>query len=634
MNDTLKKAKKAFSRLVNGEAGEPVAKSSAGPGEKRIVAAPRKQVCASVASRRPPIKEIDYIESIPKHKGILILDPTAAAAQLKYRDYYVLLDMGGKKFWALAIDQYFQNHHFLTAIEKAETAGLSLAGRGRITVACLQQLNQQLENSAASHQKKEASQSKDDRSRALFLLEAIVKSAIEKEASDIHVCIREPKGPDTGTGEVKFRIHGILKRQGDLYTSSLMRQMINNAYTSTTITDEQSRDKDQPVYTDRRNLKAMMRVDYKGEKVSLRFQQIVAHEGFDGIWRILRSKNVKKLASLGYEPSQQHIMELATRSSTGITLIIGVTGSGKTTTLMSMLDMDPEGNTSRKVFTAEDPPEYMLANTTRVCVQRSEETEKDDKGSPFLKLMRDLMRADPDVLMLGEVRDTHSGRFAQAAVQSGHAVYGTLHGNSAVGAFSRLSSDTIGIDRDTLCMPGFITLLVYQRLLRVLCQKCKLPALGHIPETMIEEIVRFGINPEKVFTRNKEGCEHCNFIGATGRTVCAEVIQPDRDLLQLFHSGEDWKAEEHWRRQRREAFDHGDMRGKTAFEHAVYKMSKGLIDPMDIDREISPFETYHIFPIKTGEEGAIHTNDLIAAKKELREQQYQAAAKALPASPH
>lgn len=631
MSNTLDKAKKAFGLLLNGEGKRGAVNPPPGNGEKKGSTA-RKQVSAASASRRPPIKEIESLESLPKYKGILILDNTAASAQLKFRDYYVLLDTGNKSFWALAIGQYFQSHHFLTAIEKAEASGLRLHGRGRISVACLQQLNILLEKAATTFQKKDVAKSQDDRSKALFLLEEIVKNAIEKDASDIHVCIRDPKGPDTGTGVVLYRIHGILKRQGESYPSSLLRQMVNNAYTSTTITDEHSRDKDQPVYTDRRNLKAMMRVDNKGERISLRFQQIVAHEGFDAIWRVLRAKSVAKLPSLGYEASQQHAMELASRSSTGITLIIGVTGSGKTTTLMSLLAMDPDQNKARKVFTAEDPPEYKMFNTTPVAIQRSEETEKSDKGSPFLKLMRDLMRADPDVIMLGEVRDTHSGRFAQAAVQSGHAVYGTLHGNSAVGAFSRLSSDTIGIDRDTLCMPGFVTLLVYQRLLRVLCPKCKLPALRAIPDAMVEQIVRFGINPEKVFTRNKEGCEHCDFIGATGRTVCAEVILPDRELLRLFHSGEDWKAEEHWRRQRREAFDHGDMRGKTAFEHGIYKMSKGLVDPMDIDREIAPFETYHIFPLTTNE-GAVQSDDYLATEKKHHEQQYQAA-KTFPPSPH
>lgn len=634
MSDSFDKAKKVFGRILGGSQGDIRSKSYA---NKTGVRSSQKRVNSTAAViRREQIKEVSALDGLPKHKGLLSLDPTANAIQLKHRDYYVLLDTGGKSFWALAIDHYFVSHHFLAAVEKAESAGFRCAGKGRITVSCLQQLNTLLENSAAAHQKKDVSKAKDERSRALYLLDEIVRSAVNKNASDIHVCIRDPYGPGSGTGVVLYRIHGILKRQGDSYPSSLLRQMINNAYTSTDITDEHSRDKDQPVYTDRANLKAMMRVNYKDEKISLRFQQIVAHEGLDGIWRILRQKSVATLSSLGYESSQQYMMELASRSSNGIILVVGVTGSGKTTTLMSMLAMDPDNNRTRKVFTAEDPPEYRMYNTTQVFIQRSEDTEKGQKQSPFQKLMRDLMRADPDVIMLGEVRDVHSGQFAQAGVQSGHAVYGTLHGNSAVGAIPRLSSETIGIDRETLCMPGFLTLLVYQRLLRVLCPHCKLPAVGNLSEIIIEQIVRFGINPDKVHTRNKEGCERCNGIGASGRTVCAEIILPDREFLRLFHAGEDWKAEEYWRQQRRVPFDQPDMRGKTAFEHALYKMSQGLIDPVDIDREIAPFETYHIFPM-AGEEGEviINADSFVSAEESPTQRQpSRQAAEAEPSVPH
>lgn len=634
MNDLLGKAKKAFDRLANGEDKSASVRTPAAKSGKGIRSA--KKPVSSV-SKRTTIKEIDSLDIIPEHKGTLVLDAKSGADQLKFRDYYILLDAGNKGFWALAIEQYFQNHHFLTIIEKAEASGYHLLGRGKITVACLQQLNSFLENAAAGQQKKEAVKSHDDRNQALFLFEEIVKAAVEKEASDIHICIRDPHGKDSGTGIVQYRIHGILKQQGDSYPSSLLRLMITSAYTSTKITDEHSRDKDQPVYTDRADLKAMMRVHCKGERISLRFQQIVVHEGLDGIWRILRSKSVAALASLGYESSQQYVMELASRCSNGIILIVGVTGSGKTTTLMSMLAMDPDHNRTRKVFTVEDPPEYTMVNTSPVFVQRSEETEKGDQQSPFLKLMRNLMRADPDVIMLGEIRDRHSGAFAQAGVQSGHAVYGTLHGNGVIGAIPRLSSETIGIDRETLCMPGFLAVLVYQRLLRVLCPKCKVKATAKngLPETMIEQIIRFGINPDKVYTRNKEGCEHCNNIGATGRTVCAEVLLPTRELLQLFHSGEDWKAEEYWRKQRRAAFDQPDMRGKTAFEHAVYKMSQGMVDPMDIDREISPFETYHIFPItdEIEHENGVIANDRILAEEKTGQTQYPAA-KTISQFPH
>lgn len=641
MKKILDDAKKALDRICNRNGHslptpappvrrqQAVAAPGGGPARPSSAPAPPKKAPSAGATRMgaAPIREITSVDELPKHRGLVAFDREFVATQLKYRDHYILLETGPREFCAFAIEQYFMDHLFLTAVDLAERAGWRLVDKGKISATCLIQLNSMLEASAEAHQKKEVGRSKSEQSKALNLFREIVKNAVEKGASDIHICIRDPNGKDSGTGVVLFRIHGLLKRQGDSYPSAILHQLVTNTYTSTEITDEHSRDKDQPVYTERANLKAMMRVVVKSERISLRFQQIQVNNGIDAIWRILRAKSVAKLSTLGYESSQQYMIELASRSADGLVLLVGVTGSGKTTTLMSTLAMDPEENRTRKVFTVEDPPEYHMFNTSQAFIQRSDETEKDGKQSPFQKLMRDLMRADPDVIMLGEIRDTHSGQFAQAAVQSGHAVYATLHGKSAVEAVPRLASKTIGINRDILCMPGFIRMLVYQRLLRVLCPKCKQKALEALPETMIEQITRFGINPEKVFTRNKKGCEHCKGIGAVGRTVCAEVILPDRDFLKLFHSGNDWQAEEHWRSQRKAPFDQADMRGKTAFEHALYKMSCGMVDPVDIDREIHPFETYHIFPIaKTNEEGVLSDDHVASGEAGESRQPYKAAA--------
>jgi len=184
-------------------------------------------------------------------------------------------------------------------------------------------------------------------------------------------------------------------------------------------------------------------------------------------------------------------------------------------------------------------------------------------------------------------------------VQSGHSVLTSVHTPSAIDIVGRLTSDEIGLPRETVASRNFISALVYQKLLALTCTKCKLPAVGNMDATKLRLIEsKFGIPRESISVANPSGCPHCKGYGVHKITVVAEVIVPDNAIRKLIREGSDMEAEELWRSRRTANFTESNCDGKTAFEHALYKMSQGLIAPQTIEDAFEPFETYQVYEIE------------------------------------
>lgn len=359
--------------------------------------------------------------------------------------------------------------------------------------------------------------------------------------------------------------------------------------------------------------------------------------GFDMVMRLLVVKESSKpltLEMLGYQKKQREMIEEGIAQGVGVTIVAGTTGSGKSTTLQNILKSEIlSRNHKIKVITVEDPPEYFIPGSTQIPVSRDADG---DAHKAFKNALKASMRMDPDVIMIGEVRDEQSAELLVEAVQTGHKVMSTIHASSALGIIGRL--ENLGIDKDILGEGEFISGLIYQKLFPVLCLKCAIPLKdGEIPSKRpIEKIlIENNLASEETVLKAKklhpntpliralqdeglldleqaelamkifkeenseednekflkrissvagkledhtinfrgEGCEHCKN-GIAGRTVVSEVVRPDMKLRELISSGKSAEVYKYWRKI---------LGGKPANEDAYDKMLKGIISPVDIE---------------------------------------------------
>ena len=336
---------------------------------------------------------------------------------------------------------------------------------------------------------------------------------------------------------------------------------------------------------------AMIPLLIHGEQITLRFQSHPAVDGLDVILRILRGARADqaellKLERLGYTDSQTKLLMEAVGTAWGGIFVAGVTGSGKTTTLNTLLtQLARPGN--RKIISIEDPVEYQVEGVSHLSVQRQ---GTDDRSNPFLVSMMAFLRMDPDVGMFGEIRDAVSAEMAMAAIQTGHKILTTVHATSAVGVIGRLTSKALGLNRESICNPEFLSALVYQVLTPLNCPQCKVPAASVMTPASLQTYQDvFALDTRQFFCASDKGCSHCRKpgidyknserIGVRGVKVHAEVLVPDLELLLLLGQGKDIEARRVWRNRRDTAFDNPEMHGKEAWGHALYDMSRGLVDP-------------------------------------------------------
>lgn len=235
--------------------------------------------------------------------------------------------------------------------------------------------------------------------------------------------------------------------------------------------------------------------------------------------RILSSSKLYSLSELGMNDRDLNTLNGLIRRTHGIIFVTGPTGSGKTTTLYSCLTkLD---RTQRKIITIEDPIEYRLDGTTQIQVHPS-------IGLTFASGLRSMLRHDPDVMMVGEVRDLETAQIAIQIALTGHLVFSTLHTNDAASGVTRL----IDMGVEPYLISSAVECFVAQRLVRLLCPKCKKP--DHLTTEVAAD---FGLDPKevtnvKIFEAN--GCRACNFTGYTGRQGVYEFLVLDENIRHLI----------------------------------------------------------------------------------------------------
>lgn len=442
--------------------------------------------------------------------------------------------------------------------------------------------------------------SSDEVAPSIQLFSNIAKRAAKMNASDMHFCLRE----DSDSCAVLFRVAGRLRRVDSLpFKDGLDAVAASYGMAEDGSTSE-------PTFNLKAKQSCAIPINLDGRDYKLRFQSTDAVGGMDAVYRLtLDDLGIKSGDDgfaverdprvLGYAPSQCRELQLAARKSFGVILICGVTGSGKSTTMRMLMTLDPH-HLEKKLYMIEQPVEARVRGVTHMYIQQSEKGSSDDGHSnPYAAAMRTVLRLDPDGVGVGEVRDEETGSLLKTMTHSGHQVLATLHTNGAIASLERLVSNEIGLYRQTIGARGFLSALIYQRLIPLLCPHCKLDAAEHMEPATAEILEKkYGMDITTIRMRNLKGCKRCEKGLQNKSTVVAEVILPDSTFLKHVRDDEDTEAEQYWRSKRVAPFTDEDCTGKTAFEHGLYKVHLGLIDPEDLEIAFEPFDTYEVFPIK------------------------------------
>ncbi len=357
----------------------------------------------------------------------------------------------------------------------------------------------------------------EDDAPIIRLINAILTEAIKENASDIHIETYENRLV------VRFRVDGVLREV--LQPQRVLAPLIVSRIKVMARLD---------IAEKRLPQDGRISLKVAGRAVDVRVSTLPAGHGERVVLRLLDKQAGRlDLEHLGMAAGTLETMDRVIRRPHGIILVTGPTGSGKTTTLYAVLSRLNE--TSRNILTVEDPIEYYLDG-----IGQTQVNPKVDMS--FARGLRAILRQDPDVVMVGEIRDLETAEIAVQASLTGHLVLSTLHTNSAVGAVTRLRD--MGVE-PFLLSSSLIGVLA-QRLVRVLCSECKAPYQANEKDCEL-----LGVPPAEAPTLYRAvGCEACSQLGYHGRTGIYELIEVDETLAQMIHDGAGELEMEHHARQR------------------------------------------------------------------------------------
>ena len=332
------------------------------------------------------------------------------------------------------------------------------------------------------------------------LIDALLTEAVQQSASDIHF------EPENRFLRIRYRIDGVLRQVRSLHKSFWPSMVVRLKVMSGMNIAETRAPQD-----------GRISLRLSGRAIDFRVASHPTTHGENLVLRVLdRQKGIVPIDKLGLDDAGLNTLKLIIAKPEGIVLVTGPTGSGKTTTLYSVLG---HVNTeSVNIMTLEDPVEYPLPLIRQTSVNEAAKLD-------FAGGIRSMMRQDPDIILVGEIRDHATAEMAFRAAMTGHQVYSTLHTNSAIGAIPRLLD--IGILPDI--MAGNIIGIIAQRLVRVLCPHCKSSCR---PDAMERKLLGIHHADENILYR-AAGCELCHHQGYSGRLAIMELLKMDNDLDDL-----------------------------------------------------------------------------------------------------
>ncbi len=348
------------------------------------------------------------------------------------------------------------------------------------------------------------------------LVEVIISHAVEGKASDIHI---EPMDKDY---RVRFRVDGVLHVSlifpveiGPIVVSRI--KILANLKI-----DEKRKPQD-----------GRFRLKFKGKDIDFRVSSLPVVGGEKIMMRILdKESGTSNIEALGLTGKARRDIELAIKETYGMILMTGPTGSGKSTTLYTLLKI--LNSEDRNIITLEDPVEYFIEGMNQSQI-------KPEIGYTFASGLRTILRQDPNVIMVGEIRDAETAELAVHAALTGHLMFSTLHTNTAIGAIPRL----IDMGIEPFLLSSSLRMVVAQRLVRRICENCKeekeIPAVirariaDKIKNIAPKEIENYGINlSEGVKFYHGKGCEECGGTGLRGRLAIYEVVPVTEEIKSII----------------------------------------------------------------------------------------------------
>lgn len=380
----------------------------------------------------------------------------------------------------------------------------------------------------------------EDDAPIIRLLNALLTQAIREGASDIHVEMFEERMV------VRFRVDGVLrevlqpKRGLAPLIVSRIKIMANLDIAEKRLPQD-----------------GRISLRIAGRAVDIRVSTLPSGQGERVVLRILDKQAGRlNLDHLGMEPVSLALLDHVIRKPHGILLVTGPTGSGKTTTLYAVLSR--LNTKSRNILTVEEPIEYYLDGIGQTQVNPKVDLT-------FARGLRAILRQDPDVVMVGEIRDLETVSIAIQASLTGHMVFSTLHTNTAIGAITRLRD--MGVE--PFLLSSSLEGILAQRLVRTLCHTCKEPYTANPAD-----IETLDLDPTKEYTLYRPtGCDACNQQGYRGRTGIYEMLDVDNTLRGLIHDGaSELEIEKHVRKTRPSLFTDGVRRildGDTSTEEVL-----------------------------------------------------------------
>lgn len=376
------------------------------------------------------------------------------------------------------------------------------------------------------------------------LVGALLMDAVKRGASDIHF------EPEHAFLRVRYRIDGVLQQIRSLHKTywpgiAVRLKVVSGMDIAETRAPQDGR----------------IGIMLGGRPIDFRVASHPTIHGENIVLRVLdREKSIIPLERMGLRPEVLDMLRLMMARPEGILLVTGPTGSGKTTTLYSLLSF--VNTESVNIMTLEDPVEYPVTLMRQTSVS---EANKIDFGNGI----RSIMRQDPDIILVGEMRDHETCEMAFRAAMTGHQVFSTLHTNSALGTFPRLLD--IGISSDI--MAGNIIGIIAQRLVRTLCQHCK---EAYEPGKEERKILGLKISEDARIYRHV-GCKRCNYTGYKGRVAIMELLRITHDLDSLI------SRRAHFDELRDAAIERGFV---TLAEDGVRRVIEGYTSLEEISRVI------------------------------------------------
>lgn len=394
---------------------------------------------------------------------------------------------------------------------------------------------------------------------------ALFAKAVKRRASDIHIRVSFK-----GKTQIFFRIHNNLELIEE-HVASFGKLLCSAIYMAMCDISDATYEE-----LDRQDARISSADKLSEGLDGIRVATTPQVDGSVMVLRLLYNDADKStdLCALGFTETQRDQVGTMKRKPTGINIIGGPTGSGKSTTLQrTLLSIHEEAGGTKHIITVEDPPEYPMPGIVQTPVANAGTEE--ERAIAFQAAIKATMRLDPNVIMIGEMRDTPSVRLAIQAAMTGHQVWSTVHANGAFAIIDRMMD--LGISLNIMSDASIVTGLVCQRLLKVLCSHCKQPLPQALSRYTPADQARIlgSVDLNSAFVAG-DGCPHCQDTGIAGRTVVAEVVIPDEKLMAFIRRGEKHLAIDYWR----------STGGSNMLEQAIKKINAGLIDPFQAEEEV------------------------------------------------